>query len=100
MIAPGMPRYLLFGGVLAALVAATALMARGSNERVIPMTAMRFEFTPSTVTLKRGEPVIFELTSLDRPHGFNIPELNLRADVLPDETVRVRVIPQKAGRYG
>jgi cytochrome c oxidase subunit 2 len=48
---------------------------------------------------KRGEPVILELSSLDRAHGFKVPGLGLDAAVLPDTTVRVRVLPEKAGRF-
>jgi cytochrome c oxidase subunit 2 len=49
--------------------------------------------------LKRGEPVILELSSLDRTHGFKVPDLGIDAAVLPDTTVRVRVVPENAGRF-
>ena len=88
------------GGLLAVGLVLTALTARGADEKVVSMTAMKFEFTPETVTLKKGEPVILELTSLDRAHGFVIPDLKLHADILPDQTARVRIVPEKAGRYG
>jgi heme/copper-type cytochrome/quinol oxidase subunit 2 len=32
-------------------------------------------------------------------HGFNIPDLGLRADLEPGETVRVRLVPEKAGTF-
>ncbi|HZS84881.1 MAG TPA: cupredoxin domain-containing protein [Stellaceae bacterium] len=102
MISPSLPKPLLWGGggLLAAGLALAAVAARGEGEQVVSMTAMKFEFTPETVTLKKGVPVILELTSLDRTHGFTIPELKLRADILPDQTVRVRIVPEKVGRYG
>ena len=52
-------------------------------ERVIQMTAKRFEYTPNEITLKKGVPVTIEITSLDRDHGFKIPELGVRADGPP-----------------
>jgi cytochrome c oxidase subunit II len=40
-----------------------------------------------------------ELNSLDRTHSFKVPDLGIRADVLADTTVRVRVVPDKVGRF-
>jgi cytochrome c oxidase subunit II len=60
---------------------------------------MKFEFLPETINLKKGEPAILELSSLDRTHGFKVPDLGIRADVLADTTVRVRIVPEKVGRF-
>ena len=68
-------------------------------ERVIHMTAKRFEYTPNEITVKKGVPVILEITSLDRDHGFKIPELGIRADVKPGETTRVRIVADHTGRF-
>jgi cytochrome c oxidase subunit 2 len=51
------------------------------------------------VRLKKGVPVVLELTSLDVAHGFNLPDLGVRADVLPGLTTSVRIVPQQAGRF-
>jgi cytochrome c oxidase subunit 2 len=76
-----------------------AALAAAPNEKVISVSAMKFEFLPATINLKRGEPVILELSSLDRAHGFKVPDLGIDAAVLPDTTMRVRVVPEKAGRF-
>ena len=68
-------------------------------EEVICMTAKRFEYAPNEITLKKGMPVVLEITSLDRDHGFKVPELGLRADVKPGETTRVRLVPDRVGRF-
>ena len=68
-------------------------------EQVIQMTAKRFEYTPNEITVKKGVPVILEITSLDRDHGFKIPELGIRADVKPGETTRVRIVADHTGRF-
>ena len=52
------------------------------TERVVSVTARRFSYTPSLIELELGIPVVIELTSLDRDHGFNIPDLGVRADLL------------------
>jgi cytochrome c oxidase subunit 2 len=70
-----------------------------SDKGVVKISARMFEYNPSRIELKKGEPVTLELTSLDRLHGFNIPDLGLRADVLPGQTVTVDLLPEKVGRY-
>src|SRR5882672_3747382 len=89
---------------LAARVAAVAAVAAiaiaaAPEEKVVAVSAMKFEYLPATINLKKGEPVILELSSLDRVHGFKVPELGLHAAVLPDTPVRVRVVPDKVGRF-
>ena len=73
------------------------LPARG--ERIVQITARRFEYTPRRITLKRGEPVVLELTSLDRDHGFRSDDLGIRADVKPGQTTRIRLVPAQVGRF-
>ena len=73
--------------------------ASPAAEQVIHMTAKRFEYTPNEITVEKGVPVILEITSLDRDHGFKIPELGIRADVKPGETTRVRIVADRTGRF-
>lgn len=72
---------------------------RGNEGRVVRITASKFEYAPSRIELRKGESVTLELISLDRIHGFNIPGLGLRADVLPAQSARVTLIPGKVGTY-
>jgi cytochrome c oxidase subunit 2 len=81
--------------ILAVLVAA----AGAQQEKVIQVTAERFKFTPDTIHLKVGEPVVLEITSLDRKHGFAVPELGIDETVEAGKTTRVRVVPAKAAKY-
>src|SRR3989442_4570505 len=68
-------------------------------EQVVHMTAKRFEYNPSEITLKTGVPVILEITALDRDHGFKIPEFNVRADLKSGEVTRFRILPDRTGRF-
>ena len=77
---------------------ATADVPAGA-EQVVHMTAKRFEYTPSQITLKKGVPVILEITALDRDHGFKIPDLGIRADLKSGEVTRVRIVPDRTGRF-
>src|SRR4051812_23910504 len=69
------------------------------KEKVIRIDAKRFDYSPSDLTLKKGEPVILELTSLDVLMGFNLPDFNLRADIIPGKVTRVRFVPDKTGGF-
>ena len=68
-------------------------------EQVVHMTAKKFEYTPSEITLKKGVPVILEITAVDRDHGFKIPELGIRADLKSGEVTRVRIVPDRTGTF-
>jgi cytochrome c oxidase subunit 2 len=69
------------------------------NEPVIKITAKKFEYSPNSIKIKKGIPVIFELTSLDRLHGFNCPKLGVRTNIEPGKVSRVRILAQKVGVY-
>jgi cytochrome c oxidase subunit II len=68
-------------------------------EQVVHMTAKRFEYTPSQITLKKGVPVVLEITALDRDHGFKIPALGVRADLKSGQVTRVRIVPERTGTF-
>ncbi len=76
-----------------------SLRAAESGERVIKITAHKFDYTPNEIRLKKDETVVLEFTSSDVDHGFNVPELGLRADVLPGKTTRIRFTALKAGKF-
>ena len=91
-----------------AIAAATAIglfasaatyVAAQPQEKVIKVSAKRFDYTPGHLTLKKGEPVILELTTDDVLMGFNAPDLGVRADILPDKVIRVRIVPDKTGTF-
>jgi cytochrome c oxidase subunit 2 len=83
----------------ALFLAVAVSFSAAAQERTIPVTAERFKFTPAIIELKVGEPVILELTSRDRKHGFQVPDLGLDEAVEPGKVVRVRIVPQKAGTF-
>ena len=70
-----------------------------SHEQVIQISAKRFEYSPSVIKVKVNVPVVLELTSLDRLHGFAVPDLKLEAEIKPGEVARVRFVPAKTGTF-
>jgi cytochrome c oxidase subunit 2 len=83
-------------GLGAALVPRTT---RSAQEQVIRMTAKKFEYSPNEITVKKDIPVVLEITSLDRDHGFKLREFGVRADIKPGQVNRVRIVPNKTGRF-
>ena len=67
--------------------------------KIIKVSAKRFEYSPREITVKRGTPVIFQLTTEDRSHGFNIPSMNLRAEIVPGKVSELKFTPQKPGDF-
>jgi cytochrome c oxidase subunit 2 len=87
---------LVLASVLAFGIAAESAMPK---ERTIRITAKRFNYAPGEVTLKKGVPVVLEFTSLDVVMGFNLPDFNVRADILPGTVTRLRLVPDKTGTF-
>lgn len=73
--------------------------AQAADEKVIKITAKKFEYSPSEIALQVGQPVVLELTSLDRLHGFSCPGLKLRSDITPGKATQLRLTPDKAGEF-
>ena len=73
------------------------LTRASDNPKVIEITAKKFEFTPSEITLKKGEPVILRLTTADRAHGFMSKPLKIDTDIPAGKTTDIAVTPDTAG---
>ena len=84
---------------IALVIFSPSFFALADSGQVIKITAKRYEYNPNRITLKKGVPVTLEFTSLDRLHGFNCPDLGIRADILPGKVSRVRFVPKKAGTF-
>jgi len=85
--------------VLMFVFSAGTICAADQKEIVIKITAKKFEYSPNSIKIKKGIPVILELTSLDTRHGFNCPKLGVRTNIEPGKVNRVQILAQKAGVY-
>ena len=86
--------------MLVLLTAAPAqLLDDASGETVERIVARDSEYFPGEIVVKRGAPVVLELIAEDRDHGFNLPDFDVRVDVMVGRAARVRVTPSKAGRF-
>jgi cytochrome c oxidase subunit 2 len=88
---------LLLGGI--GLTAMRRVLAAPEEVR-IKMTVKRFEFSQKELRVKKGVPVVVEITSEDVPHGFAVPEFHARAEVvMPGKPTEVRFVPDKVGQF-
>ena len=69
------------------------------KENVIKLTAKKFEYSPTEITAKKGEPVVIEVSSEDVKHGFTLPDFGIRTDIKPGSMNRISFTPDKAGRF-
>ena len=69
------------------------------KDKVIKLTAKKFEYSPAEITVKKGEPVVIDVTSEDVRHGFTLPDFGIRADIKPGSVSRISFTPDKAGRF-
>ena len=86
----------------AAIGVAVCTVAAGSaapKEKVVQLTAKKFEFTPAEITVRKGEPVVLEINSEDVRHGFTLPDFGVRGDVKPGTVSRIAFTPDKTGRF-
>ena len=83
----------------ASLVSAGDYASVQTEEPVIKIVAKKFEYTPNVIKLKKGVPVVLEFTTLDVLMGFKVPDLGIRADIIPGKVSRIRLIPDKAGTF-
>ena len=84
------------------LIGGTTLGTRAlaqPGEQVIKVVARRFTYSPNVITLKKGVPVVLELTTADVLMGFDAPDFNARADIVPGQTTKLRLVPDKVGTF-
>ena len=84
---------------LTMLVGIAGAPAVPAAEQVIQLSARKFQYSAQEIRVKKGVPVVIELTSEDRLHGFSLPSFGVRADAVPGKITRVRFVPDKAGRH-
>jgi cytochrome c oxidase subunit 2 len=70
-----------------------------AQEQVIELTLKRFEYSRKEITVKKGIPVVFEMTAQDRTHGFFLKAFGIDEDVKKGRVTRVRFVPDRVGRF-
>ena len=63
------------------------------------ITAKQFEFSPSTITVNKGDTVIVNITSQDVQHGFALPDFGVNETVDAGQTTRIEFVADKSGEF-
>jgi len=70
-----------------------------SQVKEFSITARRWEFDPSTITVNIGDTVKLSITSIDVTHGFNIPDFNIDEQLRPNTTVNIEFVADRTGSF-
>lgn len=98
-----MKRVMIAAGAVALLIGTRLPLVPATTQsaqpRLIQLTARKFEYSPKEIVVKKNVPVVLEITSVDRDHGFKLRAFGIRADVKPGQVTRVQIQPDKTGRF-
>jgi cytochrome c oxidase subunit 2 len=70
-----------------------------SAVRTITVHAMRYEFDPAEITVRKGQTVQLIFTADDIAHGISIPGLGVEADLPKHKSETVTITPAAAGDF-
>ena len=90
----------IIGGSL--VVGSFALSAFASAQDVpkrIDVSVKRFAYEPAEITVKKGEPVVLEITTQDVAHGLKFKELNLSTKIEKGKSAELAFTPTKTGDF-
>jgi cytochrome c oxidase subunit II len=81
--------------------------AKQPDEMVVHVTGQQFTWTfgypdkvsSRTLVLPEGQPIDFRIHSKDVIHSFWVPEFRLKSDAVPGLTTKIRLTPDRVGRY-
>src|SRR5438874_9197756 len=90
---------LAFGCLFLAGIAGTALTGAAQTPQIIKVSVKKFEYNVKEITVRKGTPVVIELTSKDRQHGFSLPAFGVRGDANAGEVTRIAFTPDKTGSF-
>jgi cytochrome c oxidase subunit 2 len=87
------------GAALALTTPSLQLAGAQAEPKRIEVTAKRFAFEPSSITLKKGQPVTIVLTDVDAPHALRFRDLGLDIRAAAKGTGQVTFTPDKTGDF-
>lgn len=71
----------------------------GPQTVVVNLSIKSWEFTPSTIEVKKGDTVIIHSIATDVPHGYSIEGYNVSARMATNETVTKEFVADKEGTF-
>lgn len=89
----------LFVAMLVAALFSVQPVHSQTAPRRIEVTAKRFDFAPSEITVKKGEPVVIVLKSVDVAHGLRFRDLGVDVKAEKGKTGDLAFTPTKTGDF-
>ena len=81
------------------LLAALCGCAKKQPSERINITMKKYEFIPPEVHVKRGQRVVFVVTSADKQHGFHVDAFGINEPVQKGQTAEVEFLSDKTGTF-
>jgi cytochrome c oxidase subunit 2 len=92
-------RAFLASAVATAFASVAAVTIAAPRVRTIKVVAKKWDFVPNVIKVKKGESVVLKFTAPEVPMGFNLPDFNVRADIVPGKVATVKLTPDKTGTF-
>ncbi len=70
-----------------------------STVKEFALTASKWDFAPSTITVTKGDTVKLTITSTDVKHGIAIPVYSINEDLPVGEEVEIEFVADQAGTF-
>ncbi len=86
-------------GMLAAMTFGARPAHTQDTPQRIEIIARRFAYEPSGITLKKGQPVVLVIKSMDTAHGLHFEELDLNVAIAKNSAGELSFTPDKAGDF-
>lgn len=80
-------------------VAARQASSTTDEPAVVKVTAKKYDFEPSTISVVRGKRVRLEVTAVDRDHGIEIAEFGVKRKLEKGKPTVVEFTPDRAGEF-
>lgn len=92
--------YLIALTILAAAACMTSTQnAKSETQREFQLTAQKFEFSPQTIKVKRGDRVKLTVTAVDAQHGFKLEAFHVEQKLPKGHAVTVEFTADQAGTF-
>ena len=85
--------------LIISLAAMLAGCAKKPPAERINITMKKYEFVPAEVHVKRGQRVLFVVSSADTQHGFHVDAFGINEPVKKGQTAEVEFESDRAGTY-
>ena len=85
--------------VAVSLIAALSGCPKKQPPERINITMKKYEFVPAEVHVKRGQRVLFVVTSADTQHGFHVEGFGINEPVKKGQTAEVEFQSDQAGTF-